>query len=183
LGTIHLIYLGLFVYFFCLIDIILHYFYIPFESEWYADTMSVALLLITHDSIGSSLLETATNMLGLCPVAAEVLSITQQCNPEQMYDKAEHICHSIEQGDGLLILTDMFGSTPSNIALRLMQKKNSHSASTEPLPERLDSSRLVVTGVNLSMLVRVMNYPQLCLSELAEKAKSGGIEGVFIVAE
>ena len=145
--------------------------------------MSVALLLITHDSIGSSLLETATNMLGLCPVAAEVLSITQHCNPEQMFEKAECLCQNIEQGDGLLILTDMFGSTPSNIALRLMHKKSSHPASADHVPERLVSSRLVVTGVNLSMLVRIMNYPQLCLSDLAEKAKSGGIDGVFIVTE
>ncbi len=130
--------------------------------------MSVALLLITHDSIGSSLLETATNMLGICPVATEVLSITRHSNPEHMFRKAERLCQDIEQGDGLLILTDMFGSTPSNIAMRLKDQ----------LP-----SRLVVTGLNLSMLIRIMNYPQLSLNELAEKAISGAIKGITIVDE
>ncbi|MFK5893493.1 MAG: PTS fructose transporter subunit IIA [Pseudomonadota bacterium] len=138
--------------------------------------MSVALLLITHDSIGSSFLETATNMLGICPVATKVLSVTQHSNSEQVLHQAERLCEEIEQGDGLLILTDMFGSTPSNIALRLIQQQ-----STDSEVSRLVAHRLVVTGINLSMLIRVMNYPQLTLNELAEKAKSGAIEGVFIV--
>jgi mannose PTS system EIIA component len=130
--------------------------------------MSVALLLITHDSIGSSLLETATNMLGICPVATEVLSIKSHIKPDQLFHKAERLCQDIEQGDGLLILTDMYGSTPSNIAQRLMQQ---------------NPSRIVITGINLAMLVRVMNYPQLSLTELAEKAMSGAIKGIFIINE
>lgn len=133
--------------------------------------MSVALLLITHDSIGSSLLETATNMLGRCPVATEVLSIKQHSNPEQVFYKAERLCQDIEQEDGLLILTDMFGSTPSNIARRLILQK----------PSCVVSPRCIVTGINLPMLVRVMNYPQLPLNELAEKANSGAIKGVIII--
>ncbi|MFK5985060.1 MAG: PTS fructose transporter subunit IIA [Pseudomonadota bacterium] len=127
--------------------------------------MSVALLLITHDSIGSSLLESATNMLGFCPVATEVLSITRQFDPERDFYKAEKLCEYIDQGDGLLILTDMYGSTPSNIAMQLMQQH---------------ASRIVVSGINLSMLVRVMNYPQLSLAELAIKAESGAKDGVIV---
>ena len=130
--------------------------------------MSVALLLITHDSIGSSLLETATNMLGICPVATEVLSIQRHLKPDKLFHKAERLCQDIEQGDGLLILTDMYGSTPSNIAQRLLLQ---------------NPSRVVITGLNLPMLVRVMNYPQLSLSELAEKALSGSIKGIFIINE
>jgi len=130
--------------------------------------MSVALLLITHDSVGSSMLETATNMLGICPVATEVLSIKRNSNPEQIFRKAKRLCKDIEQGDGLLILTDMYGSTPSNIAQRLMLE---------------NSSRVVITGINLPMLIRVMNYPQLSLNDLAEKAMSGAIKGVFIINE
>jgi len=53
--------------------------------------MSVALLLITHDTIGHSLLETATNMLGICPLATEILSIKRHSNPEQLFLKAEKI--------------------------------------------------------------------------------------------
>lgn len=128
--------------------------------------MSVALLLITHDSIGSSLLETATNMLGVCPVATEILSITKEFDPERDFGKAEKLCQKIEQGDGLLILTDMYGSTPSNIAIQLMQQK---------------PARIVITGINLSMMIRVMNYPQLSLLELAQKAESGAKDGVLFI--
>ncbi len=128
--------------------------------------MSVALLLITHDNIGSSLLESATNMLGICPLATETLSIKRNSNPETFFARAQRLCDEIEEGNGTLILTDMFGSTPSNIAKRLLQQ---------------DTSRLMVTGLNLAMLVRVMNYPQLELHELAEKALSGAKESIFIL--
>ncbi|MBF0263917.1 MAG: PTS fructose transporter subunit IIA [Gammaproteobacteria bacterium] len=130
--------------------------------------MSVALLIITHDSIGQSLLETATNMLGICPIATENLSIKRNSNPEKLFKKAQRLCHDIEQGDGLLILTDMYGSTPSNIASRLL-KNNKH--------------RLMISGINLPMLVRVMNYPELSLFELANKAKSGAQESIFLILE
>ncbi len=128
--------------------------------------MSVALLLITHDSIASSLLETATNMLGICPLAIEILSINQDFDSEENLLRAEELCTKLENGDGLLILTDMYGSTPSNIAIKLIDRRE---------------SRIVITGLNLSMLIRVLNYPQLALSELAKKAESGAKDGVLIV--
>ena len=68
----------------------------------------------------------------------------------------------LDQGDGVLILTDMYGSTPGNIACALGQ--NNRVA--------------VVAGLNLPMLVRVLNYPQLDLHTLAEKAESGGRIGI-----
>jgi len=69
----------------------------------------------------------------------------------------------LNHGDGVLILTDMYGSTPSNIAARLAD----------------DHQVLVVSGVNLPMMVRVMNYPTLSVTELALKAESGGRDGIF----
>lgn len=127
--------------------------------------MSVALLLITHDTIGNSMLETATNMLGICPLATENLAITNQQKLEAMQERAEMLCKKIDQGDGILILTDMYGSTPSNIASRLLNTRN----------------RTVVTGLNLPMLVRVMNYAQLNLQELANKAMSSIEDSVFLI--
>lgn len=127
--------------------------------------MSVALLLITHDTIGSSLLETATNMLGICPIATENLPVTQHCKPEQLLTRAKRLCYEIDQGNGILIMTDMYGSTPSNIALKLLTQKD----------------RILVTGVNLPMLIRVMNYAKLNLTEIAEKAASGAADSIFIM--
>jgi len=130
--------------------------------------MSVALLIITHDSIGQSLLETATNMIGICPIATENLSIKRNSNPETLFKKAQRLCYDIEQGDGLLILTDMYGSTPSNIASRLIKN---------------GKNRLMISGISLPMLVRVMNYSELSLIELAKKAQTGAQESIIIFSE
>jgi len=62
----------------------------------------------------------------------------------------------------VLVLTDLYGSTPSNIAQKLIAQRNVH----------------VVSGLNLSMLIRILNYPQLPLLELSEKAVSGGKDGI-----
>ena len=64
-------------------------------------------------------------------------------------------------------MTDLFGSTPSNIAHRLSEKNNVS----------------VVTGINLSMLIRVLNDPRLNLEEMTKKACSGGIDGIKINGE
>lgn len=70
----------------------------------------------------------------------------------------------LQSGDGVLILTDMYGSTPSNVANRLMAKDGIQ----------------IVSGINLPMLLRVLNYPELGLEELVQKAVSGGRDGVRV---
>ncbi|MBW3546289.1 MAG: hypothetical protein KY428_11955, partial [Bacteroidetes bacterium] len=70
-----------------------------------------------------------------------------------------------DSGDGVLVLTDAFGSTPSNIAMRLSRQ----------------SGVTVVSGLNLPMLLRVMNYPQLSLEELQiNNALPGGVYYITI---
>ena len=96
--------------------------------------MNVGVLLITHGDIGNVLLQTAIDVLSVCPLSTCVL-----------------------------VLTDLYGSTPSNIACRL---------------HRLSNVR-VVSGINLPMLIRVLNYPDLDLDELAHKALTGGRDGVL----
>lgn len=126
--------------------------------------MSVALCLITHDRIGESLLETAVSMLGSRPLPAGVISVAPSADPETVLAQAKGQIHRLDQGEGVIVLTDMFGATPSNIASAL----------------RGDSGQIVViAGVNLPMLVRLLNYPGLTLSQLADKAVSGGQEGIF----
>ena len=123
----------------------------------------VGLLVITHNQIGTALMETATHTLGMCPLMAEVLPVLADCEPEAMVDKARRLAAKLNKGDGVLVLTDMYGSTPSNIAGHLVN----------------DHGTMVVCGVNLPMLIRVMNYPSLSLDELAAKAESGGRDGIF----
>lgn len=127
--------------------------------------MAVSILTITHAKVGHELLATANTMLGKLPLRCETLSISDQCKPEEMLAEAQRICKQIESGDGILVLTDIFGSTPSNICNKLM--KNS------------DSDMHVIAGLNLPMLVRVLNYPKLPLHKLVEKALSGAHDGII----
>lgn len=125
--------------------------------------MSVGLLLIGHDGIGAALLESVRTTLGDCPLPAEALSASRDCDPEALLAEARARVQRLDHGEGVLVLTDLFGSTPSNIAGRL-----------------LGATRVrVVTGMNLPMLVRLLNYPQLDLDALTDKAVSGGRDGVL----
>ena len=126
--------------------------------------MSVGLLIVTHGQVGPALLQSATEVLGCCPLMARTLEAHNDCNPDDILDQALAAAASLDTGDGLLVLTDLFGSTPSNIACRLQQF---HQAS-------------VIAGINLPMLVRVLNYPSLHLDELTHKAISGGRDGVLL---
>lgn len=125
--------------------------------------MTIGLLIITHNHIGDDLIATATAMLGLCPLSTEALAVIQNADPEASLRKARQCVETLDQGNGVLVLTDIYGSTPSNIACQL-----------------IDGDRVqVVSGINLPMLIRILNYPQLGLPELTEKALSGGRDGVF----
>lgn len=127
--------------------------------------MTVGLLLVTHNQIGADLLATATSMLGMCPLATEVLPVSQNSDPRALLAKARQLVQILDQGEGVLVLTDIYGSTPSNIACGLLDGAH---------PVR------AVAGLNLPMLIRVLNYPRLSLSEIADKALSGGKDGVLL---
>lgn len=124
--------------------------------------MTVGVLLVSHNNIGTELINTARQMLSCCPLPTKVLSIATRDCPEAIRLELDEDIQNLDQGNGILILTDMFGSTPSNIACAVSDR---------------DDIR-VVSGLNLPMLIRVLNYPALDLDELEHKALSGGQEGV-----
>ena len=126
--------------------------------------MSIGLLLITHPSIAQSLWNTAVSMLGQQPLEAAVLEVPFDAPREDMCDRAKQSFRMLNQGDGVLVLTDLYGSTPSNIAHCLLEFCDSR----------------VICGLNLPMLIRVLNYPDLGLDELAEKAMTGGQRGIAL---
>ena len=124
----------------------------------------VGLLVITHNNVGGALFDAAISVLGSCPLPFEILPVSQNCDPEERLKKAKKYLEKLNQSEGVLVLTDMYGSTPSNIATKLAAKDIT-----------------IVTGINLPMLVRVMNYPKLSLQKLAHKAVSAGQTGVITV--
>lgn len=126
--------------------------------------MSVGLLLITHEGIAQGLLTTAANMLGDYPLPTQALEVPLDADPNLIQQQGQAYIQQLDQGDGVLILSDIYGGTPCNIGQALL------------------SSSLIrmVTGVNLPMLVRVLNYPQLNLDDLTKKAISGGQDGILL---
>jgi len=127
--------------------------------------MSVGLLIISHNGIGPAMLGTATFMLDGCPLQARLLAASRDCDPEELIADASEEIATLDEGDGVLILTDLYGSTPSNVAKKLSTRSRVRT----------------VAGMNLSMLMRVLNYPQLDLDQLAEKAVDGGKDGIVLV--
>lgn len=124
--------------------------------------MTVGILLITHNQIGIELINTARQMLSCYSLPTKVISICIEDDADEIRLKFQQTLKEIDQGHGTLILTDMFGSTPSNIACDVSERHDIR----------------VVSGLNLPMLIRVLNYPNLTLDELEQKAISGGQEGV-----
>jgi PTS system ascorbate-specific IIA component len=127
--------------------------------------MSIGIVLITHDGIGPALAGTAHFVLGELPLPVRVVVVSRDSQPDDVLDKLDAVASEFDQGDGVLVLTDMFGATPTNVA------------------RRIAAPRLVriVTGVNLPMLLNVLNSPDRTLDALAEAALSGGRDGVLDV--
>lgn len=126
--------------------------------------MNVGLLIITHNEIGKQLLSTATAMLDACPLQAQTLEVYTDSNFDSLMQKARQSAQELDDGHGLLVLTDVYGSTPSNIANSLSENRDTR----------------VISGINLPMLVRILNYPHLGLDDLTEKAISGGSDGILL---
>ena len=124
--------------------------------------MNIGLLLLTHNDIGAQLLLAAKSTYGSVPYRTELLSIDHYDQPTDLINLAQQYVKVLDSGDGVLILTDMFGSTPSNIAKSFSHKKNVN----------------VISGINLSMLLNIFNYPTLNLKEITQKALEGGKDGV-----
>ena len=135
----------------------------PMTNAHTTNHQHVEVVLITHGKVGDALCEAATSTLGHLPLPTTVVAIDYNCDPDGVFGKLEARAQKLGTNDALLVLTDLYGSTPSNIASRLANH---------------DKIR-VVAGLNLPMLIRVMNYPWLDLNTLADKALSGGKDGVI----
>ena len=125
--------------------------------------MNIGILLLTHNDVGAQLLLAAKSTYGSVPFRTELLSIDHYDQPAELINLAQQYVKVLDNGDGVLILTDMFGSTPSNIAKQFCHMKNVN----------------VVSGINLSMLLNIFNYPKLNLKEITNKALEGGKDGVI----
>jgi len=125
--------------------------------------VAVGILLITHPGVGSTLLQTATTIMGVCPLQTKCLDIPPDAPTKPLLAEAQRHLATLDTGNNVLVMTDIYGGTPSNIAKILTDAGEAG----------------LVTGINLPMLIRVFNYPGDDLDELCHKATEGGIRGIY----
>ena len=122
----------------------------------------VAILLITHNSLGESLIECARHVTGRSHSAMAAVSVKADEDVQRASSRAIQAVAQLDQGDGVLVLTDIYGATPANIAKSLL------------MPGRVEA----IAGVNLPMLVRALSHREEPLSAVAARALSGAVECV-----
>lgn len=124
--------------------------------------MTIGLITITHNRIGAQITETAETILGPLPLAIRHFMIGPEDDPERMELEVVKAISEIDDGSGVLIVSDLYGSTPCNIARRI---SSAHHVR-------------VLSGINLPMMLRIFSYASVELDELARKAVDGGRIGV-----
>jgi PTS system ascorbate-specific IIA component len=122
----------------------------------------IGVLVVTHGEIGTALLDSARQILGVEPPQAATLSVWRQDDPDDLVLRARELLDGIEGGDGVLVLTDIFGATPGNVVSRLLE----------------DGRVEGVSGVSLPMLLRVLTRRNGSLRAAVQRAISGGADGV-----
>jgi PTS system mannose-specific IIA component len=123
----------------------------------------VGFLLLTHGTLGESLIHCVSHVMGDRPPQLGQIGVTVHDDPDAILEHAQDLVRQLDGGAGVLILTDIYGATPCNIACKLLA------------PPRVEG----VAGVNLPMLVRALTYRRESLQRVVQKALSGGAEGVF----
>ncbi|MFC3624716.1 PTS sugar transporter subunit IIA [Vogesella amnigena] len=123
----------------------------------------VGVLIISHGNLGHSLADCARHVLGRVPDNLAVMAVEKHEDPEDKFREAGALVASLQQGDGVLLLTDMVGGTPANITWRLVEAGKVEA----------------VAGINLPMLVRALCYSSQALEVVVSKAITGGLEGVY----
>jgi mannose PTS system EIIA component len=122
----------------------------------------ISLIILAQEDMGRGLLNAIEHVLGTRPSALDIQPINYHQSQEALAQALAARIQKVDQGDGVLILADIYGSSHTNAAVRLL------------VPGRIE----LVSGVNLPMLVRVLNYRNLAMDELLRKAQSGGAEGI-----
>lgn len=118
------------------------------------------VLVVAHNALGESLMECVKHILGSVPENVKVLSVYAEDDLQQKLAEGHALIKQLDCGKGVLILSDIFGATPSNVARQLCRAEHI----------------MGVAGVNLPMLLRVVCYPDRTMPELAQIALEGGRE-------
>ena len=123
----------------------------------------IGILIVSHGAFGESLIHSASHVLGRRPLYLRQLGVTVHDDPDAILPTAQDLIRVLDQGRGVLVMTDIYGATPSNIGARLLE------------PGKVEG----ISGVNLPMLIKALSHrDQSTLEELVRKAVAGAGEGI-----
>lgn len=123
----------------------------------------IGILLITHGSYGEALVQNACHVLNKRPPLLNQLGLSAQDDPLDLLPLARDLRRLVDEGDGVLLLTDVFGASPANLTLKLLE------------PGQYEG----LAGVNLPMLLRALTYRDKSMDTLLIRARDGGRDGVL----
>jgi PTS system ascorbate-specific IIA component len=125
----------------------------------------VGILLLTHAPLGNAFIEAATHVFRGRPDRMEAIDVRADQDPAEVAQIAREAIARIDDGSGVLVITDVMGGTPSNCTLRLCE------------PGRVE----VIAGISLPMLLRALTYRTDTLDVVVEMALAGGQSGAVRV--
>lgn len=123
----------------------------------------IGIFLITHATLGESMIQCACHVLNKRPPQLVQLGVSSQDDPLDLLPTAREMLEWVDHGRGVIVLTDIFGATPANLALKLLE------------PGRIEG----IAGLSLPMLLRALTYRDRDMETLLQRAVSGGCDGVM----
>lgn len=123
----------------------------------------IGILLITHETLGESLLQCACHVLNKRPEQMLQLGVSAGDDPNDLLPLAKKMLKLVDTGEGVLVLTDIYGASPANLAGKLLK------------PGKVEG----LAGISLPMLLRAIGYRDKGMETLLMRATGGGRDGVI----
>mgnify|MGYP000365486708 FL=1 len=125
----------------------------------------IGILIVAHGTLGESFIQCAIHVLGERPTQLQQLGVTMHDDLNVVTQRARELVEQLDHGQGVLVLSDIYGATPCNVVCGLL------------IPGKVEG----LAGVNLPMLIRALTYREETLETLVAKARSGGYDGVVYI--
>ena len=130
----------------------------------------VGIVIVAHTPVANAMLGFAEHTFGVLPEGVRAVDIPPHEDIKVSFDRVLKAAYGVGSGSGVLILTDVMGATPANVASKL--------EALGPL-SGLNGPVIVLAGLNLPMLMRCISHRGEALEELAHKALQGGQNGIL----
>ena len=128
------------------------------------------IVIVAHTPIASAMLSFAEHTFGVVPERVRAVDIFPHEDTKASFDRVMKAAYGVNTGNGVLILTDVMGATPANVASKL--------EALGPL-SGLNTPVIVLAGLNLPMLMRCISHRGVNLEDLAQKALAGGQNAIL----